>query len=319
MRSAVLVLLTATTASASAAEGLAVRHEPVACARADAFPRLDARLEPADQVALARVKFRTGDDWFVAEMRREGDRWVAVLPQPKKSLDSFRYFVDVVGIDAGDAKSPEVQVAVIHEGDPCPAKGRVAETVVPATDLLIDRPPGASTSSPLVPKGFKPELVAGNIGMFDLTTPLALGGAALAGGGALLALRKESDKIPPPPDEPFIAFDSSDPAPGSTISISSGQVLTMQFRVNTRSEPVPAGPFRVSLSQFRAACYELVGTFPGAAPNQSVPVTVATRIERSIDCVAPFSTSTVLATAEDGTGRASVYTVVSFPTYNFVP
>ena len=42
-------------ASPSVAQTLNIDHQPVACAAAEKFPRLEARFTPADTVAMARV------------------------------------------------------------------------------------------------------------------------------------------------------------------------------------------------------------------------------------------------------------------------
>jgi hypothetical protein len=67
-----------------------IDHKAVGCVVAEHFPRLEARLNPADSVGRARIFFRTegGPSWYAVAMKREGDVFLAALPKPKKSLSS---------------------------------------------------------------------------------------------------------------------------------------------------------------------------------------------------------------------------------------
>lgn len=60
-----VLLLTSTSVIA---QTLNIDHQPVACAVAEEFPRLEARLAPADAVAAARIVFQPAT-------RSNGTQW----------------------------------------------------------------------------------------------------------------------------------------------------------------------------------------------------------------------------------------------------
>src|SRR5690349_13191222 len=78
------------------AEAPAIAHAGVGCAVAEKFPRLEARIVPADAVARATVHFRTAatQPWYAVAMKAEGDAFSGVLPKPKGSLKAFQYYID---------------------------------------------------------------------------------------------------------------------------------------------------------------------------------------------------------------------------------
>ncbi len=99
MKQIVLVgLVLALPGSAARAE-IAISHDGVSCVVAERFPRFEARIDPAAEVADARVRFRPtgGLHWYSVRMKREGEGFVGVLPQPKKGLQGFSYYIEVTG------------------------------------------------------------------------------------------------------------------------------------------------------------------------------------------------------------------------------
>ena len=93
-----LLLLT----SSSTAQTLSIDHQPVACASAEKFARLEARLLPAESVAVARIVFQGQTaDWYSVAMKTEGAVFAGVLPKPKKSLKSFKYYLEVTARTSG--------------------------------------------------------------------------------------------------------------------------------------------------------------------------------------------------------------------------
>lgn len=185
----------------AAAEAPTIDHQPVACVVAGKFPRLDARFAPAETVARARVQFQAEGTrhWYGVAMARAGTSFAAVLPQPKKSLKSYRYYVEVTDAGLGTARTPEYTTIVAATGALC-ADLKKAEGLASAA-VRLEVPPGA----PSVPGGFSTSGViavgvAGAAVAAGATTAAAAGGGipaavfiggglAVAGAGAVVATR----------------------------------------------------------------------------------------------------------------------------------
>jgi hypothetical protein len=89
----VCVFLAATSGQAQTPR---IDHQPVACAQAGKFPRLEARFMPVEGVAAARVVFQGQTaDWYSVAMKPEAGVYSGVLPKPNKDLKSFRYYIEV--------------------------------------------------------------------------------------------------------------------------------------------------------------------------------------------------------------------------------
>ena len=185
-------------ASRANAQAPSIEHSPVACAVAGRFPRMEARFTPAEKVAAARVLFQGENvkEWYAVAMKAEGAAFSGVLPQPKKSLKSFRYYIEVTDKDVGASRTPEYTTAVVDSAGAC--RGMVAATLASAS-VLIQGPAGAL----VLPAGFASTGVVaagtaagsgtavgatgagtgagGGIG----TTALVVGGVAVAGGVAV--------------------------------------------------------------------------------------------------------------------------------------
>src|ERR1043165_2598496 len=86
-RSCVLGGLVLVVLAAPAVHATEIDHKAVGCVVAEQFPRLEARLTPADSVGRARIFFRTegGPSWYAVAMKREGAVFLAPFPQPKKA------------------------------------------------------------------------------------------------------------------------------------------------------------------------------------------------------------------------------------------
>lgn len=149
--SAFAVFLFAPTLSAA---GITVQHDPPACVLADAFPRLEASLQPAGAAARVRVLFRpeAAALWHGVAAPAEDGRFVALLPRPRLAAQRIHYRFEATGPDAGSVSSPEYAADVVADRAAC--AGRVAETAS-AARVLVDVPPGAPAVPP-VPAGFDP-------------------------------------------------------------------------------------------------------------------------------------------------------------------
>ncbi|HUG54096.1 MAG TPA: hypothetical protein VMR21_10855, partial [Vicinamibacteria bacterium] len=132
---------------------LAIDHAAVGCVVAERHPQLQARIDPADGVARARVHFRTAADqpWYAVAMTAQGPAFTATLPRPKKTLESFQYYIEATSRAFSTARTPEHTAAVVGDGAGC--QGMMAAGATGSTgmaSILVEAPAGA----PAVPAGF---------------------------------------------------------------------------------------------------------------------------------------------------------------------
>ena len=164
--------------SARAVHSAEIDHKAVGCVVAEKFPRLEARLIPADAVGRARVFFRTGSGpaWYAVAMKREGDMFVAALPKPKKSLKQFQYYLEVADKAMATSRTEEYATNVVAGPGGC-SKGMMAG-VMSAASILLEVPAGAAA----IPVGFSS---AGVVAAGSTAAAGAGGAAASSGGGGL--------------------------------------------------------------------------------------------------------------------------------------
>jgi hypothetical protein len=155
-----------------------IDHKAVGCAVAEQFPRLEARLTPADAVGRARVFFRTEGSpaWYAVAMKREGEVFAAALPKPKKSLKQFRYYLEVADTALATSRTEEYATDVVSGPGGC-AKGMMA-AVMSGASVLLEVPAGAAA----IPVGFSS---AGVVAAGSTATVAGGGAAASSGGGGL--------------------------------------------------------------------------------------------------------------------------------------
>jgi len=155
-----------------------IDHKAVGCVVAEKFPRLEARVIPADAVGKARVFFRTegGPAWYAVAMKREGEVFAAALPKPKKSLKRFRYYLEVADTGLAASRTEEYATDVVTGPGGC-AKGMMAG-VMSAASVLLEVPAGAAA----IPVGFSS---AGVVAAGSTATVAGGGAAASSGGGGL--------------------------------------------------------------------------------------------------------------------------------------
>ena len=178
------LLATLAVASPLAAEDLRIEHDPPRCVVAERFPVLRARFHPAGAARRAKVFFRVpgSPHWYAVAMRADGPVHVAALPRPKKDLKAFAYYIEVVGADAGAARTAEAEPAVVAGAGACRA-GAVAGTVESAT-VLVEAPGGAPAA---VPTGFSAAGVTPAAGGAVAAGATAAGAAGAAAAGAAAA------------------------------------------------------------------------------------------------------------------------------------
>ena len=158
------------------AQTLTIDHQPVACAVAERFPRLEARFAPAGTVAVARLLFQgETKDWYSVVMKPDGASFAGILPKPKASLKAFRYYVEVTDKALGTSRTAEYTTNVV--GSPGECSGRLMAGTVGSASVLLQAPAGV----PALPAGFASTgVIAGS------AAGLATGAAgATAGGGGL--------------------------------------------------------------------------------------------------------------------------------------
>jgi hypothetical protein len=168
-----LVLTVVASAARAHAEGPVIDHKPVACAVADRYPRFEAKFAPAEGVAKARVVFQSdaSDQWWSVAMKADKGGYVAALPQPKKSLKRFRYYIEATDKALGTARTQDYTTNVIASAGEC--KGVLAAALSSAS-VILQGPAGVVT----LPAGFATTgVVAG------AATGTAAGAGAAGGGG----------------------------------------------------------------------------------------------------------------------------------------
>jgi hypothetical protein len=160
------------------AQTLSIEHQPAGCAVVDKFPRLEARFAPAANVAASRILFQgQSPEWYSVAMKPEGAGFVGVLPRPKKSLKSFRYYIEVTDRALATNRTAEFTVDVVDGSGAC--KGRLMAGALGSASLILQGPVGAAA----LPAGFASTgVVAGSAAG---SSGVAAG--AGAGGGGLSA------------------------------------------------------------------------------------------------------------------------------------
>lgn len=174
-------------AGSAYAQSVTIEHQPVACAVAEKFPQLKARLVPTDAVANARVVFQgeNTQEWYSVAMKRDGAGFSGVLPKPMKSLRAFRYYVEVTDKAAGTSRTADYTASVVESAGTC--KGRLLAAALSSASVLVQAPAGIAA----LPVGFASSgvvaagSVAGAAGGGSGATGSAVAGATAAGGGGL--------------------------------------------------------------------------------------------------------------------------------------
>lgn len=176
-----LAFLLAFTCSSAGAQTLTIEHQPVSCAVADRFPRLEAHIQPSENVAQARVIFQGANrqEWYSVDMTLAGGLCSGVLPKPRPSLKAFTYYVEVTGVALGTSRTPEYTAAVVEGSTLC--QGKVAAGVLASASVLLHGPVGVVA----LPAGFASSGVtlAGGVAVSSTGAAGAAGAGAGGGGG----------------------------------------------------------------------------------------------------------------------------------------
>jgi hypothetical protein len=210
-RGLALAVLAMTAPGLASGADLAITHDPVACVLADRFPQLQARLDPADRVAGARVFFRPpdGGHWYTVRMKQDAATFRALLPRPTESLKSFVYYIEATGADQGTVRTEECAPIVAKGAAAC--QGRMVAAALATGEVALETAAGA----PAVPAGFSAAGVVATTAAAAVvggataagttaatgggmsTTLVVAGGVAVAAGGAaaIAVAARGSDEI----------------------------------------------------------------------------------------------------------------------------
>jgi hypothetical protein len=260
----------------------------VGCATADRFPRLEARIAPAESVATARILFQgLSPEWYSVAMKREGTVFAGVLPKPKPSLKEFRYYIEVTGTALDTNRTPDHTAVVIDGSSAC--RGGLTAGSVASASVLIQGPAGVVA----LPAGFAPAgVVAGTASGSSAGAAGAsasggggLSGAAIAGiaaggvavAGVAVAAGKGGDSSPASSSSP-----SSGSSPAPTPTPGPTPTPTPPPPTPTPSPGVPcpacyAGPWRLQGTVTSLATPAICGYKPGDVGKvETIAVTFTT-------------------------------------------
>jgi hypothetical protein len=196
------------------AQGVSIEHQGVGCVVAGRFPRFDARLDPAADVARARLNFRPegGAHWYYVEMKPEAGVFHAVLPKPQKILHRFSYYIDVTDRAFHATRTAEFAPEVASGPAAC-GREKVLAAGLSKANVLVHAPEGVA-GVPALPAGFAADgvVTAGGTGTAAGTSAAIAGGigakavilgTVLAAGGAGAVVAATSggggDAPSPPP------------------------------------------------------------------------------------------------------------------------
>lgn len=131
------------------ADGIRISHQRLDCLVKDRFPRIEAAIESADELAGARVYFKTPreTDFYFVEMSLVRGHFEARLPKPKETL--VLYYIEAFGSTGPARRTPHMSAQVVKDPKACPRVGGVVEEG-PQPDVRIF----STTSSTDKPRGF---------------------------------------------------------------------------------------------------------------------------------------------------------------------
>ena len=180
MRRVARVMLSLGLVGAVPALATEIDHRAVDCVVAGSFPRLEARLTPAETVGRARVVFRgeTDTHWYSVTMKPADAGFTGVLPKPLKSLRKFVYYIEVTDRALGTNRTAEFTPVVVSGLGAC--KDKVLAGALPSATVALEAPVGA----PLIPTGFASSGVASVAGTAPVGATAESGAAPASGGSA---------------------------------------------------------------------------------------------------------------------------------------
>jgi hypothetical protein len=161
-------------ASSLWAEGPVIDHSAVACMVAERFPQLEARIVEPETISRVRVQFRgERGPWYSVEMKPSGGVFTGLLPKPKKSLKTIRYYIEATDRQFRVNRTEEFAASVVPEPMMCADKKMMAGVAAAPASLIVGGPSGAAA----VPAGFS------SSGVVAAPAATAAGASAGAAGG----------------------------------------------------------------------------------------------------------------------------------------
>jgi bla regulator protein BlaR1 len=119
-------------------------HEPFGCLVEDRYAEIGATIEPASDVAEARLYFtsaKSGDriEYWV-EMARTGSRFVGRLPRPRAEASPIRYRIEARTKDGRIASTGRYVLVVASSASRCPEGLRVAPVASSDEAVVVHTP-----------------------------------------------------------------------------------------------------------------------------------------------------------------------------------
>jgi tetratricopeptide (TPR) repeat protein len=209
-------------------EPIAIQHAGRTCAAKGLFVQVEVTVTPSWGVHDPIVRFRSEErsGWYSMTMLPAGgDTFATRLPRPR-GAESFEYFIEVSSYDETETRTDDFRVSVVKKPEDCAEAATDSEE---AGGVLIVDVPRDVAEAPPVPPGFSIRGTTADIGVLELGSNKSLIAGGIAAGGAVAAGIAVASQPPEPYSgpQPFVeangvAFLSSDPPPGSTLSLSNG-------------------------------------------------------------------------------------------------
>ena len=199
----------------TASEGdTTLTHDGVTCFIAGEFPLLDATINPAPNVARARIYFKSAlvSNYYYVEMTPAEGKFFGKLPRPRVEASPVTYYVQATTTDFTEMQLQEVPALVVATREDCP-DDKIAAIGPPGEVTVFS----AATGLAIAPAGFAAG-AAGLLGLGGLA--LLLGGAAAAGLVTTVVVfpPETPPAIPTPEPTPTPTEEPPPPAPTSTPS-----------------------------------------------------------------------------------------------------
>ena len=290
-------------------EPVSIQHESRSCAADGVFVRIAASATPSWGIHDPILRFRTEEDagWYSATMLPTGgDGFAVTLPKPR-GAKSFEYFIEVSSYDEKKTRTDDFQVAVVKKRTEC---AEASADLAEAGGVLIIDVPRDIADAPPVPPGFSIRGTTSDVGMLEIGMNKALiaGGVALAaaaGTGVAAASKPPQEYSGPRPfvDAPGVEFVTSDPPPGSTLSLSGGQIAIQLLVYAPQSMPGASIRAELAMSDNGGPCI-VVGTHQDLAAGRKESVVVSGPTLRNENCSigSPLEVLRVVVIEADGIG-----------------
>jgi len=156
-----------------------IDHSGIECLTHDHFPRVDAGIQPGDEVQTSRVYFRSDKypDFYYVEMTKEHptiDDFQAVLPKPGPETERIIYYLESVDTKFESLQTPEFAPEVIA-AEECRRRGAPAWFEGDPSIVIGATQPGAAA----IPPGFQAIGITGFVNSLGVLS--SIGGGAAGG------------------------------------------------------------------------------------------------------------------------------------------